>query len=45
MSQPGGIPVISTFDDLGPGDLGRPVVISPSDLGRCAVISPGDIAR
>ena len=39
------IPVISAFDDLGPGDLGRPLVISPGDLARCAVISPGDLAR
>ena len=40
-----GIPVISAFDDLGLGDLGRPLVISPGDLARCAVISPGDLAR
>ena len=37
-----GIPVISAFNDLGPGDLGRPLVISPGDLARCAVIAKGD---
>ena len=37
--------MISAFDDLGPGDLGLPLVISPGDLARCAVISPGDLAR
>ena len=36
---------ISAFDDLGPGDLGLPLVISPGDLARCAMISPGDLAR
>ena len=35
--------VISAFDDLGPGDLGRSEVISPGDLGPSEVISPGDL--
>ena len=39
------LPVISAFNDLGPGDLGQALVISPGDLARCAVISPGDLAR
>ena len=39
------IPVISASDDLGPGDLRHPLVISPGDLARSAVISPGDLAR